>query len=86
MEIVKPEVPYTPEWSPLVKLNKEREMIGMYLSAHPMDEFEFELNNICNANTVDIKDPSKYQRTGLKIGGMITAFRDGMTRTGKPMA
>jgi len=85
VEITKPEVPYTPEWSPLVKLNKEREMIGMYLSAHPMDEFEFELNNICNANTVDIKDPSKYQLgTGLKIGGMITAFRDGMTRTGKP--
>ena len=85
IEITKPEIPYVPEWSPLIKLNKEREMIGMYLSAHPMDEFEFEMNNICNANTVDIHDLSKYPLgTGLKIGGMITAFRDGMTKTGNP--
>ena len=54
VQITKPEVPYAPEWSPLVKLNKEREMIGMYLSAHPMDEFEFEIKNICNATTEDI--------------------------------
>ena len=85
VQITKPEVPYAPEWSPLVKLNKEREMIGMYLSAHPMDEFEFEIKNICNATTEDIKDLSRYQLgTGLKIGGMVTAFRDGMTKKGNP--
>ena len=85
VQITKPEVPYAPEWSPLVKLNKEREMIGMYLSAHPMDEFEFEIKNICNATTEDIKDLSRYQLgTGLKIGRMVTAFRDGMTKKGNP--
>ena len=85
VQITKPEVPYAPEWSPLVKLNKEREMIGMYLSAHPMDEFEFEIKNICNATTEDIKDLSRYQLgTGLKIGGMVTTFRDGMTKKGNP--
>ncbi len=40
---------------PLKKLNRERELIGMYLSAHPLDEFAFEINNICNTTTVELK-------------------------------
>lgn len=85
VEIAKPEIPFVPEWSSLVKLNREREMIGMYLSAHPMDEFEFEINNICNATTVDIAEITKYPiGTGLKLGGIVTATRTGTTRNGKP--
>lgn len=85
--IAKPEIPFVPEWSNLVKLNKEREVIGMFLSAHPMDEYEFEINNICNTNTNEIKDLEKYQfGEGLKIGGMITASRVGTTKNGRPYA
>ena len=85
VEITKPEIPFVTEWSSLVKLNREREMIGMYLSAHPMDEFEFEMNHICNATTVEITDLSKYHLgAGLKLGGIVTNFRTGTTRTGKP--
>ncbi len=85
VEVTKPEIPYVPEWSSLVKLNREREMIGMYLSAHPMDEFEFEMKHICNATTIDITDLSKYPvGTGLKLGGIVTAFRNGTTRNNNP--
>jgi DNA polymerase-3 subunit alpha len=56
IEIVKPEIPYAPDWSPLEKLNKEREYIGMYLSAHPLDDYEFEINHISNTTTQDLKD------------------------------
>lgn len=85
IEVTKPEIPYVPEWSSLIKLNREREMIGMYLSAHPMDEFEFEMNHICNTTTVEITDLSKFQMgSGLKLGGIVTGFRNGTTRTGKP--
>lgn len=85
IEITKPEIPFVGEWSSLVKLNREREMIGMYLSAHPMDEFEFEINNICNATTADLTELTKYPLgTGLKLGGIVTNFRTGTTRTGKP--
>ena len=85
IEIAKPEMPFASEWTALVKLNKEREMIGMYLSAHPMDEYEFEINNVCNTNTVDIKDLSQFSLgMGLKVGGMVTAHREGVTRNGKP--
>jgi len=82
VEISKPEIPYAPEWSPLEKLNKERDLIGMYLSAHPLDEFEFEINNICNCTTVDLKDLRELQGKALKIGGMVTNFRHGTSKAG----
>lgn len=84
VEITKPEIPYAPEWSPLERLNKERDLIGMYLSAHPLDEFEFEINHICNTTTVDLKDMSLLQGKSLKIGGMVTNFRHGTSKAGNP--
>jgi DNA polymerase III subunit alpha len=84
VEITKPEIPYTPEWSPLEKLNKERDLIGMYLSAHPLDEFEFEINHICNTTTVDLKDLAALQGKVLRIGGMVTNFRHGTSKAGNP--
>jgi len=84
VEITKPEIPYAPEWSPLERLNKERDLIGMYLSAHPLDEFEFEINHICNTTTVDLKDFSALQGKALKIGGMVTNFRHGTSKAGNP--
>lgn len=86
VEIAKPELPYAPEWSPLERLNKERELIGMYLSAHPLDEFEMEINHVCNTRTVDLKDLNELAQKGkvLKIGGMITTFRHGTSKAGNP--
>jgi len=84
VEITKPEIPYAPEWSPLEKLNKERDLIGMYLSAHPLDEFEFEINHVCNTNTVDLKDLSSLKNKPLKIGGMVTNLRHGTSKAGNP--
>jgi len=84
VEITKPEIPYTPEWSPLEKLNKERDLIGMYLSAHPLDEFEMEINHICNTTTADLKDISALQGKQLRIGGMVTNLRHGTSKQGNP--
>ena len=84
VEITKPEIPYTPEWSPLEKLNKERDLIGMYLSAHPLDEFEMEINHICNTTTADLKDITALQGKQLRIGGMVTNLRHGTSKAGNP--
>ena len=84
IEIAKPEIPYAPEWSPLERLNKERDLIGMYLSAHPLDEFEFEITHVCNTTTVDLKDLTQLQGKALKIGGMVTNFRNGTSKAGNP--
>lgn len=84
IEITKPEIPYTPEWSPLERLNKERDLIGMYLSAHPLDEFELEINHICNTTTSDLKDLPPLQGKQLRIGGMVTNTRIGTSKAGNP--
>lgn len=84
VEIVKPELPYTHDWSPLEKLNKEREYIGMYLSAHPLDDFEFEINYVCNTKTSDLKDLMPLMGKPLRIGGMVTVIRHGTSKAGNP--
>ncbi len=83
--ITKPEIPNVPAWSNLARLNKEREMIAIYLSAHPMDEYEFELKKFCNSHTQQLQDLSEYPLgKGLIFGGIVTAFRNGTTKTGNP--
>jgi len=84
VDIAKPETPYAPEWSPLERLNKERDLIGMYLSAHPLDEFELEINHICNTTTSDLKDLNALQGKPLRIGGMVTNLRHGTSKAGNP--
>ena len=84
IEITKPEIPYAPEWSPLEKLNKERDLIGMYLSAHPLDEFELEINHVCNTTTSDLKDLAPLEGKPLRIGGMVTNFRHAVSKAGNP--
>ncbi len=84
IEITKPEIPYAPEWSPLERLNKERDLIGMFLSAHPLDEFELEINHICNTTTSDLKDLPLLQGKQLRIGGMVTNTRIGTSKAGNP--
>ncbi|NDV47676.1 DNA polymerase III subunit alpha [Paludibacter sp. 221] len=84
IEISKPELPYAPEWSVLEKLNKERDLIGMYLSSHPLDEFEFEMKYLCNTSTTELKDLEQIKGRPIKVGGLITDIRHGMSKAGNP--
>jgi DNA polymerase-3 subunit alpha len=83
IEIAKPEIPQTEEWSTLERLNKEREVVGIYLSAHPLDEFYVELNYLCNTSIAEFKDIEQLKKKKLiKAGGIVTSFRSGMTKKG----
>jgi len=85
IEIVKPEIPKAEPWTALERLNKEKELVGIYLSSHPLDDFYIVLNHVCNTGMKEIAD-DKYALKGREIvmGGIVTAFREGMTKTGKP--
>ncbi|MBP8944853.1 MAG: DNA polymerase III subunit alpha [Paludibacteraceae bacterium] len=84
IEIAKPEIPFAPQWSSLVRLNKEKELIGIYLSAHPLDEYEFEINYLCNTTTSDLKNLNELTGKTLKLAGIVTSIRHATSRTGKP--
>ena len=86
VEIATPLPPDAESWSDIEKLNKERELVGIYLSAHPLDEFSFILENMCNTHCselgVDKEELSK--REEITMGGIVTSIKSKFTKTGKP--
>ena len=72
-------------WSDIERLNKERELVGIYLSAHPLDEYKIVLDKLCNTQCADLSDFSKMGgKEDIIIGGIVTDIKDKFTKTGKP--
>jgi len=80
----KPRPSKAQEWPPLVKLNKEKEVIGIYLSAHPLDNFKLEINQFCNETLSGLRDLESLRNKELTIAGMVTTVRHATTKNGKP--
>ncbi len=80
-----PEPPRQEEgWGKLEVLNREREVVGMYLSAHPLDEYKVVVNKYCNARVAELEDLATLQGRELLVGGMITKVQNLTTKQGKP--
>lgn len=79
-----PEIPKAEKWSDLERLNKERELIGIYLSAHPLDEYAIALKYGCNVGMADIEDKEALRNKEVTFGGLVCAAREGITKNGKP--
>ena len=79
-----PEIPQCERWSDLERLNREKELVGIYLSAHPLDEYRIILNYVCNTGMVELADREALKGREILMGGIVTAVREGMTKTGKP--
>ena len=84
VEIATPEIISAPEWGNLERLNKERDLVGIYLSAHPLDEYIPILEKMCNAKMADLVDLTPLQNHDLILGGIVTAVKEGMTKKGSP--
>ena len=84
VEVTTPEIISAPDWSDLDRLNKERDLVGIYLSAHPLDEFQVILENVCNVRMQDLVDLTPLQNCDLTMGGIVTGFREGYTKKGTP--
>ena len=85
VEITTPPVPDAEPWSSIERLNRERDLVGIYLSAHPLDEFEVVIRNICNTKCSELGDKEALaQKAELTFGGIVTNVTDKFTKTGKP--
>jgi len=84
IEVIKPKPAKTPEWPPLVKLNREKDVIGIYLSAHPLDNFKLEIDQFSSNSLADLRDLELLRNKELTIAGMVTAVRHATTKNGKP--
>ena len=70
------------EWPAAVRLEKEREIVGMYLSANPLDPYYMELNFGCNSNIKEIAEGVKEENRTYTFGGMVTGFETRASRKG----
>ena len=83
MEIVKPKIAETQDWSPLVRLNKEREVIGIYLSSNPLEDYRLELENVCNTQVIELKENlANLRGKTVRLGGIVTSSRRGISKNG----
>ena len=83
-DIIKPEATPCPDWPKLEKLNREKEVIGIYLSSHPLDDFKLEINTFATATLADLQNLSEYLEKDVVVAGMIIDTKNGMGKNGKP--
>ncbi len=83
-DIIKPEAAQCPDWPKLEKLNREKEVIGIYLSSHPLDEFKLEMDTFTNATLADLQNLSEWNERDVMVAGMVIDTKNGIGKNGKP--
>ena len=87
VEIQTPQLPKADSrWSDIERLNKERELVGIYLSAHPLDEYKIVLDNLCNARCTELADRAAAlnDREDITLGGIVTEVQSRFGKNNKP--
>lgn len=83
--IARPPIPKSEPWSNIEKLNREKELVGMYISAHPLDEYQLVLDNLCNTRCPELENKDALaQKEEIVVGGIVTDVKSKFTKTGKP--
>ncbi|MCC8187280.1 MAG: DNA polymerase III subunit alpha [Bacteroides sp.] len=84
VDIATPEIPYADRWPDLERLNKERELVGIYLSAHPLDDYAVVLQHVCNTRMAELEDKPALAGREITMGGIVTHVRRGIGKNGNP--
>ncbi|MBQ8968122.1 MAG: DNA polymerase III subunit alpha [Bacteroidaceae bacterium] len=84
VEISTPAIPTAESWGTLERLNKEKEKIGIYLSAHPLDDYAVVLQHTCNMHISDLEELAPFANKDVSFGGIVTAVRKGISKKGQP--
>ena len=85
VDIATPPIPQAARWSDIERLNRERDYVGIYLSAHPLDEYRVVLDKLCNTHCAELADVQKLtDREDIIFGGIVTDVRQKFTKRGEP--
>ncbi|KAA6300528.1 MAG: DNA polymerase III subunit alpha [Candidatus Ordinivivax streblomastigis] len=84
VDIATPDIPAAEHWSDLERLNKEKELVGIYLSAHPLSEYAVVLNHVCNTRMSELNDIPGLAGREITAGGIVVNVRIGTTKKGAP--
>jgi DNA polymerase-3 subunit alpha len=83
VQIPEPTVPPCEDWSTMEKLAKEKEVVGIYISGHPLDDFRFEMDYFCNSKLETLKNLEQHINKNLTFGGIITNVQHRIAKNGK---
>ncbi len=86
VQIPEPEVPPCDEWGTMEKLKREKEVVGIYISGHPLDDFKIEMNYFCTGKVSDFHDLEKHVNRELCFGGVISDVQHRTSKMGKGWA
>jgi DNA polymerase-3 subunit alpha len=82
--IPEPPLPMADGWSALEQLHHEKEVIGFYLSGHPLDDHRFELKHLCNTTIDKLSDLKAVMNRELSFAGIVTKAEHRIAKSGKP--
>jgi len=99
-QIAEPQLSDCPEWGLIEKLKYERDMIGIYLTGHPLDNYKFEMDHFCQhkvnhlalinkaksgeLSEADAEEFARIRNRELVIGGLVSSAAHRTTKMGKP--
>jgi len=86
VQIAEPIVPPCEDWSTMEKLAKEKEVVGIYISGHPLDDFKYEMKYFCNSKLELLKDLNQIINKNLTFGGIISNVQHRIAKNGKGWA
>lgn len=86
VQIPEPEVPPCEEWGAMKKLKLEKEVVGVYISGHPLDTFKTEMKSFTNCKVADFNELEKYVNRELCFGGIVTDVQHRESKAGKGWA
>ena len=85
VEIATPPIPEGDPWSNIERLNRERDLVGIYLSAHPLDEYSMILKHMCNTTCPELGDKEELaKKDTITFGGVVTSVKAKFSRNGSP--
>ncbi len=83
-DIPEPKIPVCEEWHKLIQLKNEKDVVGFFISGHPLDTYKLEMENFCFHSVSDTKKLEENKNKELVFGGIVTAVHNGVTKTGNP--
>ena len=86
LQISNPVIPEVEPWPTIEKLTKEKEVVGIYISGHPLDDFRVEMESFCNGDVSVFKSPKDFVNKEITVAGVITEVEHRVSRQGKGWA
>ncbi|HXB41969.1 MAG TPA: DNA polymerase III subunit alpha, partial [Bacteroidia bacterium] len=83
-QVMEPPLPKAEPWGQLEQLAREKEVVGFYISGHPLDEYKLEIQHMCRHTLADLSDLKLLEGKDVTVAGIITDVQHRTSKTGKP--